>query len=359
MIDDDILKHAHKVDMRATALAEDMARELRASQAAILGKLASLAGEADKAFDELPLARRKALLEAQSTAIDGVLAEVYAKVGENLKAAGEDVIGATMTSTATAMASATGGAALTVGTGLSTDVVAAWFSSSTVDGLLINDFLAKLQGGARDRILSAGRRALIEGKGVQAAARMIREEGIEGSVPGMEGLARTWLHSAASYAREEVVQTHFSTDVTGWCYLATLDGRTCPVCGADDGKTFALAEAKPTLPRHWRCRCIYAPLSRTWRDLGIDTDEAQEAERPAVKHDARTVHHRDGSTSTDFKVREVEHTTETYNEWLTRQLDEDPVFVRQVLGKTRFELFKAGKLKLNQMSTVNRIRKLS
>jgi hypothetical protein len=36
-----------------------------------------------------------------------------------------------------------------------------------------------------------------------------------------------------------------------------------------------------------------------------------------------------------------------YSEWFDRQ-DED--FQRQVLGKTRFELYKQGKLKLKQMS---------
>ena len=101
MLDDDILKFSHRVDQRATALAEDMVRELRASRAAILGKLAALAADAGDNFDDLPLSRRKALLAAQAEAIDGVLADVYAKAGTSLIEAGKDVIGATMTATAT------------------------------------------------------------------------------------------------------------------------------------------------------------------------------------------------------------------------------------------------------------------
>jgi len=38
-------------------------------------------------------------------------------------------------------------------------------------------------------------------------------------------------------------------------------------------------------------------------------------------------------------VESVEHVKETYSEWISRQVKEDPAFARQVLGKTRFELF--------------------
>lgn len=358
---DDILKFQHKVDMRSTALADEMVKELRASRAAIVGRLAALADDAGTSFDDLPLARRKALLEAQAVAIDDTLAQVYATAGDNLKDAGQDVIAATLTNTAELMAGLTGTAALGVGAGLSRDITALWFESSTVEGLTINDFLAKIQASARDRIVSAGRRALIEGKGVDAAARMIRQEGIEGSVPGLEGLARTFLHSASSYARDTITREKFSDVVSGWRRSVVLDGRTCVACGSMDGHTYGLNEPKPSLPAHWRCRCLYLPIPVTWRDLGIDIDEADEGDRTTVKHSARTVRHRDGSTSTKFTVQEVDSVPSgtSYEMWLRRQLDDDPAFVRSILGKTRFDLFKAGKLRLSSMVTNGRIKSLS
>ena len=74
----------------------------------------------------------------------------------------------------------------------------AWFESSTVEGLTINNFLAKLQASARDRIISAGRRALIEGKGVQAAARMIR---MIGTLPTLRlGLSFASLWGVLSFS---------------------------------------------------------------------------------------------------------------------------------------------------------------
>ncbi len=78
-----------------------------------------------------------------------------------------------------------------------------------------------------------------------------------------------------------------------------------------------------------------------------------------MKRSAKKVEHKDGSTSTKFTVQDVEHTSETYSAWMKRQLEEDPAFVRRVLGKTRFELFKAGKLSLSGMVTDGRIKRLS
>jgi hypothetical protein len=48
-----------------------------------------------------------------------------------------------------------------------------------------------------------------------------------------------------------------------------------------------------------------------------------------------------------------------FTQWLKQQLDKDPDFVKSVLGPTRFELFKKGKISLSAMSTHGRIKRLS
>ena len=82
-------------------------------------------------------------------------------------------------------------------------------------------------------------------------------------------------------------------------------------------------------------------------------------ERAATKESGRTVHHRDGSTSTAWSVESVEHTTENYSAWINRMAEEDPDFARQVLGKTRYQLLKSGKITLNKMVVDGRIKRLS
>lgn len=359
-VQDAFLKHAHRVEQRANQLAADLAEVLEQSRALILGKLARLEDRMLKGdFVDEPMARRKALLQAQNSEIERLLSEVYAEMGEKIKDAGEDVIQATGQMTTATMNEAVGIAVSFAH--LERAAVDAWFQMSMVEGRLINEWLKTLEQTAIDRIVSAGRQAMVEGMGTREAARLMRRKGIEGSVPGLEGLARTWLQSAANYSKEKVITEQFGDFVRSWRYVATLDGRTCPICGPDDGREYKAGDPRPELPRHWRCRCTYIPIPPTWRDLGLDLDEFDGGTRPAVKHDGRTVHHRDGSTSTKFTVGSVEHVPArtTYQAWMARQLEEDPAFVRSVLGKTRFELFRNGKITLKAMSTDGRIKRLS
>lgn len=203
-----------------------------------------------------------------------------------------------------------------------------------------------------DRIVAAGREAMILGLGTRKTAALLRDRGVQGSVPGLEKLARTFLMSASNEARDGAASDMLGDSLKGWRYVATLDGRTCPVCGADDHKFFPVDKPRPKLPRHFSCRCLYVPVTR-------EPGHQAEIERPATKHEARKVRHKDGSTSTRYRPVESRMTTENYSQWLKRQLKEDPAFVRSILGKTRFELFESGKITLEKMSVDGRIRRLS
>lgn len=60
------------------------------------------------------------------------------------------------------------------------------------------------------------------------------------------------VHNAAEKAAYE------EEGITEYRFLATLDGRTCDVCGALDGKTFPVSEAKEGInypPLHPNDRC--------------------------------------------------------------------------------------------------------
>ena len=350
---DETLKQSHRVESRANSLADDMAEALEAVDERIMGKLAKVAGQLDTDWENTAFKKRKKILERQRTEVESILAEVYQdKASALVSEAAQDVIQSTAKVTAKTMSALTG-IEVKLGHGLSKSLVKKWFESSTVDGLLFTDWLNKLEKAAADRIVAVGCQSLIKGLGVDSAARLMRDQGIKGSVPGLRGLASTFLQSTNNYAREQTIMEHFAEVVTGWRHLGTLDGRTCLRCGPLDGKTYGLKESKPTLPLHWRCRCLYLP----------ETGESyfREGTRAAVKEDLRIVHHRDGSTSTKFSVAEVEQVPAktTYQSWLKGQLEKDPEFVKEVLGKGRFELFKAGKLNLNRMVSNGRIKKLS
>lgn len=54
----------------------------------------------------------------------------------------------------------------------------------------------------------------------------------------------------------------------GWIWLAQLDRRTCAACFSLHGSVHPLDEAGPE--GHPRCRCVGAPKTKTWKELGID-----------------------------------------------------------------------------------------
>lgn len=346
---DEFLRYAHLVDGRANALAEDMIRELRDARAEITGKVTELNVKMLKGdLREAAYTKRKRYFKALKAEIKKVLAQVYQTNGNLLLDAGEDVYTATRQHAVRTMNQVTG---VKVGLpDLDEKTVQAWFETSTIDGLVLNEWMQKLERNAADAIVSATRQALLQGMGPRQAATYMRRRGIEGSVPGLQRLARTGMLSAMNHAKESTIEQHFADVVKGWRYVGTLDRRTCLICAPDDGKVFRQGQPRPILPRHWGCRCTYAPV--------LDLKQGM-PDRPSVIHSGRMVNHRDGSTSTKFKVESAQPFQGTYAQWLRKMLEQDPDFVRSILGKTRFDMYRAGKLKLDSMRTHNRIKRLS
>ena len=358
---DDILKHQHRVDQRANQLADEMIEALEAVQDKLIEKLSVVQAKLKGDWTNESLKRRKKLLDMQQAEVQTILADLYQKnASDMLQDAAQDVMRGTAEFTVSSMNDVTG-LSVKLGHGITKASVVAWVDSSTVDGLLINDWLGKLEASARDRIVGIGRQAMIEGLDPSSMARMLKTQGIEGSVPGLRGLARTFMLSASHHARETTTQELFGDVIKGWRRSVILDGRTCLRCSPYDQKVYQVGESRPVLPAHWNCRCLYLPEVKSWRELGIDADEAKPGTKPAVKHESRWVNHRDGSRSRKFSVADVERVpaNTTYETWLKGQIKTDPQFVRSVLGKSRFELFKAGKLSLQRMATHGRIKSLA
>lgn len=83
-------------------------------------------------------------------------------------------------------------------------------------------------------------------------------------------------------------------------YTAILDSNTCIACGELDGQIFKMKDA-PVLPMHYNCRCALQPI---------------ELEEPP-----------------------------TYGEWFEEQSDD---IKYQILGKTRYQLYKEQGIKISQ-----------
>lgn len=103
----------------------------------------------------------------------------------------------------------------------------------------------------------------------------------------------------------------------GWVWISRLDRRTCPSCFAMHGSEHPLDEDGPD--DHQNGRCVRAPLTKTWKELGIDIGME---EPPSMITDGLTA----------FRAMSRENQ-------------------RQVLGSTRLDLLDRGEIDWADLAT--------
>lgn len=158
-----------------------------------------------------------------------------------------------------------------------------------VGGRLLEDWISRtfdnnLASGIRNEIITG----MLKGEGYpDLVARL--EQGWDMTRTEATTLARTYVQSANVGAMQSVYKANRDI-VKAWRWCATLEiggskgGGTCMQCAALDGNVYAMDEANvPEIPLHPRCRCVALPVTKTWRELGLDIDEMDKAYRPWTK----------------------------------------------------------------------------
>ena len=112
--------------------------------------------------------------------------------------------------------------------------------------------------------------------------------------------------------------------VEGYRWVSTLDSRTSELCQSLDGQRFDLGEG-PMPPAHPNCRSTVVPVTKTFRELGIDLPELPEGTRASIG----------GQVPASL----------TYFEWLKTQ---PASFVEEALGPTRAAVFLKGGLSADE-----------
>lgn len=155
-------------------------------------------------------------------------------------------------------------------------------------------------------------------------------------------LARTYVQSVNTYAQMEVYQAN-SDIIKGIRWTSTLETGfkgtghgTCIRCAALDGNVYALDEKKPPCPLHPHCRCLYIPQLVSWKSLGIDMDELEEAYRPYTTRPDKAIG--EGGRRT---IEEVGFHDGNYASWYATR---DDTFKKNLLGINRFRLIEQGKV---------------
>lgn len=296
---------------KALALLEQMRREL-------IAKLAS-----DK-LTELGKRRTQQLLTQSSDVIDSY----YAKINAGLDK--------TLTGLASHEADAT--AKIISDTGLTATIptqtaIASIVSDVLIQGAPSKDWWAKQSEQTHFNFAQQVRQGVAQGETNQQIISRVSSI-MDVRKRDAASLVQTSVQTIANDARLATFRQN--SDVTkGVRQLSTLDGHTSDICMAYSGAEWDL-DGNPINgtslpfdggpPRHFNCRSVLVPITKTFRELGLDIDEP----------DAGTRASDEGQISAKI----------TFDEFLSRKSKAQQ---DDMLGVGRAELWRSGKITLRDL----------
>lgn len=120
------------------------------------------------------------------------------------------------------------------------------------------------------RIKRSVSQSLIQGEGIQKAQRRLRDElgiqtdrrsGFQRNFYRTLLITRTEIMRASNLGAMSIYERNQDI-LRGWEWVATRDERTCPICGALDGKVYKFDDPQMAPPSgsHPGCRCTAVPV---------------------------------------------------------------------------------------------------
>ena len=184
------------------------------------------------------------------------------------------------------------------------------------NGSPLRDLLATFGDQAAEGIGKAITAGVVTGQSPIEIARAIRRAA---GIPRTraETIARTELHRAFRTATQRTFETNADV-ISGWIWHSAQQRRTCAACWAMHGTFHPVTEM---LRGHVRCRCAMLPQTKTWEEIGI---EGVQDERVTIPLGAD----------------------------LFAQLSAKDQ--RFILGKTKYDMFKAGEITLPDLATLHK-----
>lgn len=154
-----------------------------------------------------------------------------------------------------------------------------------------------------------------------------------------ESLVRSATQAVAAEAKQAVYVANADI-LKGVAWAATLDARTTVECAARDGLLYDAVTHEPIghdLPwgggpgnLHWGCRSTSYPVTKSFRELGLDIDDVPAGTRASL----------DGQVPAGT----------TFEDWLSRQ---SKTRQDEALGPGRAELFREGRITLRDLLDQN------
>ena len=240
-------------------------------------------------------------------------------------------------------------------------------------GATLQEYFTRIAADDAVRIESMIRQGVESGWTIDQMARNIAgtaannyKDGIfETSRRSAVNMARTLTNSIANNAKDSFYRANADV-LEGVEILATLDGRTCPVCASLDRTRYKFDEPHPALPIHHQCRCVLLPVT----PLSDFVEEQRPMAKADFMKDAERMYHakyprKDFAALADSTkkkyyyqaMREYEERTgepaftqvsgsisfrEYFEKYMTAQQQRD------WLGAERYEIWKHGNLSLDK-----------
>lgn len=227
-----------------------------------------------------------------------------------------------------------------------------------VDGTPLKAVLGKLESDTVDAIMVGIRRGMSLGEGIKALRNRVRKV-LDITRKRAEAIVRTAANAASNRARQVFFRENKDV-IQSLVWVATLDDRTCPFCGAQDGKRFK-PDKGPRPPAHINCRCTMVasidgrvigerPMKRS-TEQDLLAEYAEEAGIDPVKRRASLPRGHKGNFD-KFARRRINQLTgrvpasETFDEFLRKQ---SPAFQNKVLREQVAEWYRKRRVDLDDL----------
>lgn len=215
-----------------------------------------------------------------------------------------------------------------------------------VGGQLFDEIWKSLAESARKKALYAVREGIQNGLNTAQIVQELRGQRVKQAsgkfeyVGGIVDDTRSRIEAATRTIRSHVSQVAYENTfkALGFDYvkdIVTLDGRTSSTCQGVAARDLIQPIDNITFkpPYHFRCRTV---------QIGCNKDGKIDGKRPFVA-DTRSVKNIPKNERTG-KIGQVDANT-TYPQWFAKQSAE---FQKEVLGKTKYELYKKGGFSLDK-----------
>ena len=200
------------------------------------------------------------------------------------------------------------------------------------DGYTIKEGFEKLDTRLQETFQNQIRLGVLNGDTTQTIIKNLKPYMADFKDNRIDALVKTAVSTVVNNTRLETYKENEEI-FKGYQHQSVLDSRTTFICAERDNKQWDL-ELKPIghklpfkqTPLHYRCRSIILPLTKSYRELGLDIDEIPIGTRSSLNG------YVPANTS--------------FSQWFDKQSAD---FKENYLGKGRYQLYKDGKITLSDL----------